>query len=107
MGRMRLPDPFYNPRLYTGEEFLAAPDAWWPQAGVAAEADSREWHLSPGDWERTLARHSRMSAHGSIVLHYPPRRLRAEPRVVAAEIRSALGASGDRPLPQIRTLRAR
>ncbi len=48
-----------------------------------------------------------MSARGIIVLHYPPRRLRAEPRVVAAEIRSALEASGDRPLPQIRTLRAR
>ena len=72
--RKRLPDPLYNPRLYVGEEFLAVPDAWWPDAGVAAEADSRQWHLSPRDWEQTLARHSRMSAAGIIVLHYPPSR---------------------------------
>jgi hypothetical protein len=104
--RERLPDPLYNPRLYVGEELIASPDAWWPESGVAAEVDSREWHLSPRDWERTLARHSRMSAYGIIVLHYPPRRLRAEPRKVAAEIRAALAVSGDRQLPQVRTLSA-
>lgn len=105
--RERLPDPLYNAHLYVGDEFLAVPDAWWPDAGVAAEVDSREWHLSPRDWERTLARHSRMSAYGIIVLHYPPRRLRAEPRVVAAEIRSALEVSRGRQLPQLRSLPAR
>jgi hypothetical protein len=60
--RERLPDPMYNPRLYAGEEFIAVPDAWWREACVAAEVDSRQWHLSPGDWERTLERHARRSA---------------------------------------------
>lgn len=105
--RERLPDPLYNPRLYAGEEFIASPDAWWPDVGVAAEVDSREWHLSPRDWELTLARHSRMSAYGIIVLHYPPRKLRAEPRIVAAEISAALAAAGQRQVPQIRTLSPR
>jgi hypothetical protein len=100
--RERLPSPVFNPTLYAGGTFLAVPDAWWPQAGVAAEVESREWHLSPGDWERTMARHSRMSAHGIIVLHYPPRRLRAEPRVIAAEIRAAI--AGGRPLPAVRVM---
>jgi hypothetical protein len=51
-----LPTPMYNPRLYVGTVFLAMPDVWWPRAGVAAEVDSREWHLSPVGWERTQAR---------------------------------------------------
>ncbi len=47
--RARLPMPLLNPRLYVGGKFLASPDAWWPDAGVAVEVDSRQWHLSPAD----------------------------------------------------------
>jgi hypothetical protein len=101
--RSGLPDPYYNPRLYRGEEFIAIPDAWWPDAGVAVEVDSRQWHLSPKDWEHTLARHARMSAFGISVLHYPPRRLLTEPRVVAAEIGSALEVGRTRPRLPLRT----
>jgi len=95
--RARLPDPMLNPRLYAGNMFIACPDCWWPQAGVAAEVDSREWHLSPGDWERTLARHARMSAHGIIVLHFTPAQIRREPQAVAGTVEAALAASRDRP----------
>jgi len=105
--RFGLPAPLYNPRLYLGEEFIACPDAWWPEAGVAVEVDSRQWHLSPKDWERTMARHSKMSALGIIVLHYPPARLSAEPRVVAAQIKSALEAGRGRRLPEFRAEPAR
>jgi very-short-patch-repair endonuclease len=102
--RERLPMPLLNPRLFLGTEFLACPDAWWPDAGVAAEVDSREWHLSPAAWEQTMARHARMSACGIIVLHFPPSRIRADRRAVAAEIRSALAAAQGRRRPQIRAL---
>jgi len=85
-----LPKPFYNAQLYVGTEFLARPDALWPDAGVACEVDSREWHLLPADWERTQARHARMSAHGILVLHYAPRRIRSDPAGVVAELRSAI-----------------
>jgi hypothetical protein len=105
--RERIPDPMYNPRLYAGESFIAEPDAWWTDAGVAGEIESREWHLSPQDWERTLARDARMSAHGIIVLHFPPKRLRTEPQVVAAEIRSALAAGRSRGPLDIRAIPAR
>ena len=100
--RSGLPDLLYNPRLYVGEEFIAIPDAWWPEAGVAVEVDSRQWHLSPADWERTMARHSRMSALGITVLHYPPSRLHGEPKVVVAQIRSALEIGRGRPPLPIR-----
>ena len=102
--RERIPDPMYNPRLYAGGSFIGEPDAWWTEAGVAGEIESREWHLSPQDWERTLARDARMSAYGIIVLHFPPNRLRTEPQVVAAEIRSALAAGRSRGPLDIRAL---
>ncbi len=99
--RERLPEPMYNARLYVGGRLLAITDAWWPQAGLAAEVDSREWHLSPADWERTLARDARMTEHGILVLRITPRRIRAAGGEVAAQIRSALASSAARPLPQI------
>ena len=103
----RLPAPLYNPRLFAGEEFIGSPDVWWPDAGVACEVDSREWHLLPADWERTQARHARMSAHGIIVLHYAPRRIKSDPARVLAEIKKALEAGRRRaPLP-ILTIPAR
>jgi hypothetical protein len=95
--RARLPDPVLNPRLYAGDTFIAAPDCWWPQAGVAAEVDSREWHLAPGDWERTMARHARMSSHGIIVMHFTPAQIRREPEAVAGMLGAALTAARDRP----------
>ena len=104
--RARLPSPMFNPRLFIGRLFLASPDCWWPDAGVAAETDSRQWHLSPRDWEETLARHARMSAHGIIALHFTPGQISAKRNEVATAIRSALAAGASRPLPQIRALPA-
>jgi hypothetical protein len=97
----RLPEPLYNARLYIGGVFLAQPDAWWPEYGVAVEVDSREWHLSPADWEQTMVRHARMCAAGIVVLHFSPRQQRDQPGEVTAAIAGALRAG--RPLPAITT----
>ena len=102
----RLPAPVFNARLYIGPDLLAVADAWWPDAGVAVEVDSREWHLSPEDWERTLRRSRQMSAQGIIMVHVTPHQVRAESSRVAADIRSALRAGQARPALAIRTLRA-
>jgi very-short-patch-repair endonuclease len=104
--RGRLPSPMFNPRLFIGHTFIGVPDCWWPDAGVAAEADSREWHLSPEDWERTLARHARLSSYGIIVLHFTPGQVRDQQQQVISRIRAALAAGRSRPLPPIRTLSA-
>ena len=100
----RLPEPMYNPRLYVGEEFLAQPDLWWRDAGVAGEVDSREWHLSPELWKRTMARHSAMSAQGIIVLHFAPSRIKSDASRVITELRSAIEAGLRRPPLPIRTV---
>jgi hypothetical protein len=104
--REHLPVPLFNPRLFMAESFIGSPDAWWPEVCVAVEIESREWHLAPGDWEHTLARDAKMSAYGIVVLHFPPRRLRTEPRQVAAEIRSAIEAGRGRAAHGIRALPA-
>jgi hypothetical protein len=99
--RAGLPEPLYNARLYIGDMFLAQPDAWWPQYGVAVEVDSREWHLSPADWEQTMARHQRMSAAGIIVVHVSPRQPRDEATRLEADLDATLKAG--RPLPAVTT----
>ncbi len=102
--RAGLPTPLYNPSLYLGSKFLARPDVWWREQSVAAEVDSREWHLGPEDWEGTMSRHDRMVAAGIRVLHFTPRQIRAEPADVVSLIRSALRTGT--PLPGIRTVPA-
>ncbi len=100
----RVPKPLFNASLYVGDDFLAKPDAWWPEAGVSAEADSREWHLSPEDWDRTRTRHDRMGAAGIIPLHFSPRQIRREPTEVVRLIKDALHNGLQRPPLPIRTI---
>jgi hypothetical protein len=100
----RLPMPLFNPPLYDGDLFLGKPDGWWPDAGVAGEVDSRAWHLSPEDGDRTRRRHVLVAAAGIIVLHFSPRELRREPAKVAEMIKGALNRGLTRPPLPIRTV---
>jgi hypothetical protein len=105
--RGRLPMPLFNARLYSPDgALIAIPDAWWPEAGVAAEVDSREWHLTPADWERTMRRHAQMSSYGIIVLHFTPREIRSGPAAVIAAIAGAVKNGSARPPLPIAVRRA-
>jgi len=58
-----LPRPLWNPRLYDmAGRFIAIPDAWFDDVGMAWEIDSKEWHLSPADYEATVLRRSVLGA---------------------------------------------
>ncbi len=85
-----LPNPLFNPDLYLDGKFLARPDAWWPEAGVVAEVDSREWHLLPEHWQQTMARARQMAAAGITHLHVSPSEIRTDPGALIAQIRGAL-----------------
>jgi hypothetical protein len=100
----QLPMPLFNASLYIGNTFLARPDAWWPEAGVIAEVDSYEWHLSPADWDRTRKRHDLMCAAGIIPLHFSPRQIRRERAEVVRLIKDALNSGLNRPPLPIRTV---
>jgi hypothetical protein len=100
----RLPMPLFNPSLYKGDAFLGKPDAWWPEAGVAAEVDSRAFHLSPADWDRTRRRHTLMGAAGIFPLHFSPHDIRTDPATVVQQIKDALESGLNRPPLPIRTI---
>lgn len=99
-----LPEPLWNPDLHdplTGA-FLARPDAYWPAEGLALEVDSREYHLDPVSWRRTLSHRNRLAAAGLPVLAVTAEDLRGRREGVAGEIRGALARCRNRPAPAVR-----
>src|SRR5271155_1520262 len=97
LAKSGLPAPLFNASIYDGDgTFIARPDAWWPEKGVAVEVDSHEWHMSPHDHTRTLERQRRMGKRGILVLPFTPREIRTQPAKVMATIRDAL-KTGRRP----------
>jgi hypothetical protein len=96
--RSDLERPMYNATLYAADgTFLGIADAWWARAGVVAEVDSRQYHLSPEAYERTTARHNHMTAHGINLLHFLPSMLRREPSTVIDDLRGAITRGNSRP----------
>ncbi|HEX3752023.1 MAG TPA: type IV toxin-antitoxin system AbiEi family antitoxin domain-containing protein [Streptosporangiaceae bacterium] len=96
LKRGRVPMPVFNARLYAGKTLIAVADAWWEDAGVVAEVDSREYHYSAEDWQATMRRHDRLVAHGVLLLHFTPKQIRGQPEEVVAQIRAALAAGRGR-----------
>ena len=97
LAKSGLPMPLFNASIYDGDgTFIARPDAWWPEKGVAIEVDSHEWHLSPHDHTRTLERQRRMAKRGILVLPFTPREIRTQAADVINTIRHAL-ETGRRP----------
>jgi hypothetical protein len=102
-----LPMPLFNPRLYLPNgAFIACPDAWWPEAGVAVEIDSKRWHLSPDDWERTMDRHDQLSQYAIVTLHFTPHKLRSDQASVLATLKNAYKSGIARPRLNIRAVPA-
>jgi hypothetical protein len=92
-----LPEPLYNPDLYWRGTFLARPDAWWPEASVAVEVNSMEFHLLPEDAAATMKRQRRMSAAGINVVPVSPNQMRHTRREVMADLAEAY--RNGRPAP--------
>jgi hypothetical protein len=102
-----LPPPMWNPRLLDAHGgFIAMPDAWFDEVAMAWEIDSREWHLSPQDYENTLNRRSVMMAHGVLVMHTQPGKLSRCPAEVRQELQSNYAQALSRPRPPLRAVPA-
>ena len=99
--------PLFNPSLYDDAgTFIARPDAWWPGLGIAVEVDSREWHMSPEDHAKTLARGRRMARYQIVVLRFTPRQIRTQRAEVIKDIKAALEGARGRPPLRLRTVPA-
>jgi hypothetical protein len=103
--RSGLPEPLWNRRLVLADgRFVAKPDAWFEDVGLAWEIDSLAFHLGAGDFDRTLVRNGRYAAAGILVLQTLPSRLRTEPDAVIAELQAAHRAAAARPRPAVLVL---
>ncbi|MFD7027088.1 hypothetical protein ACFWAR_03500 [Streptomyces sp. NPDC059917] len=101
-----LPAPLWNARLYTPDgAFLASPDAYWPDEGVALEIDSAEYHYARDSWHATLRRRLRLEAHGVLVVSATPSMVRDTPAEVVAALRTLLALAAHRPHPPTATAR--
>jgi len=100
-----LPAPIWNARLFDRcGRFVASPDAWFRDVGMAWEIDSYEYHLAPADYARTLDRRSAMMAEGIVVVHTLPSKLDRRAAEVLIELRSNYTQAGLRPRPPVLAL---
>lgn len=103
-----LPMPMFNPSLYLLDgTFIAKPDGWWAEAGVAVEIDSKRWHIDPDRWEHTMDRHTELGAHSIVTLHFTPHKLRAQPTFVMAKMTGAYNSGITRPRLPIKAVPAK
>lgn len=87
-----LPQPIWNRDVFLAGQWLARPDAYWPDEAVALEIDSRRWHLGPAEWEQTMRRHARLTGAGVVVVHVSPSRVHQDSRGVLRDLSRALAA---------------
>jgi hypothetical protein len=100
--RTGLPSPAWNVDLFDSDgQFVARPDGWCGEVGLAWEIDSDEYHFGRGDYARTLKRNTRYATAGVVLVQTLPNRLRAEPDAVAAELVAAYQAAAKRPRPSL------
>jgi hypothetical protein len=98
--------PLFNAEVWAGDEFVARPDAWYPEFGIAIEVDSTEWHTSPKDHQQDVQRQTRMGKHLIVVLRFKPWEIRNEPAKVIAAIRNAIERARGRAPLNLRTIPA-
>jgi hypothetical protein len=102
-----LPAALWNPRIVdASEHFIASPDAWFDDVGMAWELDSREWHMSPADYDLTLERRSAMIAAGILVIATQPSRIHQAAPQVLSELEGAYAQAAMRPRPHLHALPA-
>ena len=64
---------------------------------MAAEVDSRAYHLAAADQDRTTERHDRLAAQGILPLHFPPKRIKTDASGIVSELQSAIDKGLARP----------
>ncbi|KAA0024639.1 hypothetical protein [Antrihabitans cavernicola] len=101
--RAGLPKMVHNIDICDGSgTFVARPDGWLDDVGLAWEIDSIRYHFSPTLHAQTLARRARMQRYGIVVVTHLPNQIRDEPEVVLADLRDNYRHATQRPRPPLR-----
>ena len=102
-ARSGLPPMVFNRDLEDVEgNFVARPDGWLDDVGLAWEIDSLRHHLSVPDHEATVRRRAQLRRRGAIVVETLPRDLDLDPDGVIAELRDSYSTAVQRPRPPFR-----
>jgi hypothetical protein len=101
-----LPEPLWNCRLETSDgEFIAEPDGYYEDIGLALEVDSREHHYKRADnFAATWMRHGVYNRHRILAERILPETIRDDPASVIAAIRATRAANGGRTAPDVRVI---
>ena len=87
--------------------YVATPDAWDDEVGLALEVDSQEHHGFGGGLRRTVERNARYARHGVLVYPVMPWLLRGDKARVIRELREAHACAASRPRPAVRVQAAK
>ena len=97
-----LPSVYYNVTIVDEHgQYVATPDAWLDDVGLALEVDSVEHHAGPDGFEQTLRRNRRYTEVGVLMLPLLPTDLGRHPSRVLQEILGARRAAAERPRPRV------
>ena len=102
-----LPPMMWNPHLHLEDgTFLADPDGWLDDVGLAWEIHSFRYHADPDAFGATMRRQARMTGRDVHVVAHTPRQLRDERAQVRQDLLAAYAVARRRPRPAVRALRA-
>jgi hypothetical protein len=105
-SRTGLPEAWWNVPIVddTGRS-LGTADCWVDDVALIWEIESSEWHMSPADHDRSVAKAARFAARGALYVPTKPRMLRLDEAEVIQTLRDAYGHARNRPRPPLRALR--
>jgi hypothetical protein len=103
--RAGLPEAWWNVAVHDEDgRFLGIADCWVDEVAMVWETESSEWHLSPADHEATVERAAAFTAAGAVYTATKPRKLRTDPRGVAAVLRATYQRARARPRPGLKAV---
>lgn len=83
-------------------DFVAEPDGYYEDLGIALEVDSRQHHFTDeGGYEQTWRRHKRYTRLGIVAMRIMPVDIRDNPASVLLDIAQTRAAHADRPPPRV------
>ncbi|MFG1642316.1 hypothetical protein ACGFMK_18675 [Amycolatopsis sp. NPDC049252] len=105
-SRLVNPPSHWNPDIHDASgRYIACPDGWWDDVGMAWEIDSFEFHFARSDYARTLERNTRYAAAGIPVVQTLPSELTHNPADVLAKLEAAYLTAKARPRPAVHLAR--
>jgi hypothetical protein len=105
-GKLANPPSHWNVDVHDASgRYVACPDGWWDDVGLAWEIDSFEFHFDRDDYARTLDRNTRYAAAGIAVVQTLPSDLTQNPADVLAKLEAAYLTAKARRRPAVHLAR--